>query len=69
MHVLVNGDILYVPDAPKSTKELLLYEDGAGGDHSVGSPLYDGDNVVCLRVGVGGEHGFEMGPVGLGPGV
>ena len=65
LHVLADGNIFDMPDASKSTKELLLDEDGTARDHSVCSLLYNGDNVVCLRFGVGGEHGFEVGLVGL----
>ena len=54
-----------MPDASESTKEFLLDEDGASGDHSVGGSLHDGDNKVCLRFRTGREQGLEMGLVGL----
>lgn len=65
LHVLADSDILNVPDASKSTKELLLKEDGPSGHHSVGRLVHDGDHIVCLRFRVGREHGLEMGLVGL----
>ncbi len=65
LHILANGDILDMSDASKSTKEFLLDEDGTAGHHSVGSLLYNGDSVVCLRFWFWGEQRFEVGLVGF----
>lgn len=54
---LVDGNVLDVPDAAETTKELAFDEDGADTYDTVAGIVDDDEGVVCIGEGT---HGMEL---------